>query len=176
MKLNQLMKAMLVVIPALAVSACQTSPESSTDSSGVVTDNQANNNGVEVGGAATAETLQEKMLAEKAVLNNENTVFFDFDRSVLSSSNKMLLNKHSEFLINNPSVNVIIEGHTDERGTPEYNIALGERRAIAVMKYLVSTGVPKGQLKTLSLGEEKPLDFSDTEAGYAKNRRAVIAY
>ena len=75
-----------------------------------------------------------------------------------------------------PSVKVLIEGHADERGTPEYNIALGERRAKAVAKYLQTLGVQAEQLSIVSYGEEKPLDMSHTEDAFAKNRRAVLVY
>jgi peptidoglycan-associated lipoprotein len=66
----------------------------------------------------------------------------------------------------------LIEGHCDERGTPEYNLALGERRAVAVRNYLVSLGIPKGVLSTVSFGEERPLDPGHSEEAWAKNRRA----
>jgi peptidoglycan-associated lipoprotein len=79
-------------------------------------------------------------------------------------------------LIKNPGQKVMIEGHCDERGTPEYNIALGERRAKAVAQYLQSLGVVAEQISTVSYGEEKPVDLSRTNEGFAKNRRAVLVY
>ncbi|MBP2683653.1 MAG: peptidoglycan-associated lipoprotein, partial [Deltaproteobacteria bacterium] len=71
-----------------------------------------------------------------------------------------------------PRAKLLIEGHCDERGTAEYNLALGERRAVAVMNYLVSLGVPKGNLSTISFGEERPLDPGHDEGAWARNRRA----
>ena len=72
----------------------------------------------------------------------------------------------------NKDANIIVEGHCDERGTTEYNLALGERRATETKKYLVELGVPEGRIKTISYGEERPLDPGHTEAAWAKNRRA----
>lgn len=73
-------------------------------------------------------------------------------------------------------MSVTVEGHTDARGTPEYNVALGERRAQSVQKYLENLGVAAGQLSVVSYGEEKPVDAGNTEDAFAKNRRAVLNY
>ncbi len=87
-----------------------------------------------------------------------------------------ILEAHGTYLVEHPNVRVLIEGHADERGTPEYNIALGERRAKAVAKYLQGMGVLPSQMSIVSYGEEKPLDMSHTDEGFAKNRRAVLVY
>ena len=87
-----------------------------------------------------------------------------------------MLDAHANFLRSNPSYKVTVEGHADERGTPEYNIALGERRANAVAKYLQALGVPVSQISIVSYGEEKPLVLGQGEEAYAKNRRAVLVY
>ena len=83
---------------------------------------------------------------------------------------------HAQYLRDNPDSRIIIEGHTDERGTPEYNIALGERRARAVARYMQNLGVDVNQLSIVSYGEEKPVDPGHTENSWQKNRRAVINY
>ncbi|MDX1269970.1 MAG: peptidoglycan-associated lipoprotein Pal, partial [Oceanisphaera sp.] len=87
-----------------------------------------------------------------------------------------VLEAHASFLRSNPSVSILVEGHADERGTPEYNIALGERRAKAVTSYLQSLGVSGSQLAIVSYGEEKPADTSHTESAFSQNRRAVLVY
>ncbi len=87
-----------------------------------------------------------------------------------------MLDAHAAFLRNNPSYKVTVEGHADERGTPEYNIALGERRANAAKMYLQGKGVNGEQISIVSYGKEKPAVLGHTEADYAKNRRAVIVY
>jgi len=109
-------------------------------------------------------------------LRQETTVFFKFDNAEIQPEYQAMLEAHAEYLRDHPAVKVIIEGHADERGTPEYNIALGERRAAAVVKYLQALGVPASQMSIVSYGEEKPLVLGHTDADYAKNRRAVLVY
>ena len=105
------------------------------------------------------------------------TVFyFDFDRSELQPRARTLLAGHARYLRDHPRERITIEGHTDERGTREYNLALGERRAAAVRSYLQSLGVRSSQLSTVSYGEERPVDPGHTESAWAKNRRAVLDY
>lgn len=105
-----------------------------------------------------------------------NTVYFGFDRYNIDEQYVPLLNAQAAYLVANPATNVIVQGYTDERGTPEYNIALGQRRADAVKNFLATNGVAPTQLQTVSYGEEKPAVLGHTEAAYAKNRRAVLAY
>lgn len=106
---------------------------------------------------------------EEAALEN---VYFDFDKSDLRPDARATLEKNAEWIKNNPGVKIQIEGHCDERGTEEYNLALGERRANAVKNYLVSLGVDPDRLYTISYGEELPADPGHNEEAWAKNRRA----
>jgi len=99
-------------------------------------------------------------------------VHFDFDKADLTAEGKKACQSVAEYMKKSPKAKVLIEGHCDERGTAEYNLALGERRAVAVKNYLVSLGVPKGALSTVSFGKERPLDPGHTEEAWAKNRRA----
>ncbi|KAA1446902.1 peptidoglycan-associated lipoprotein Pal, partial [Escherichia coli] len=108
-------------------------------------------------------------------LQNNNIVYFGFDKYDISSDFSQLLDAHAAFLRSNPSYKVVVEGHADERGTPEYNIALGERRANAVKMYLQGKGVSGEQISIVSYGKEKPAVLGHDEAAYAKNRRAVLA-
>ena len=103
------------------------------------------------------------------------TVYFDYDSSNLSSSTKMSLDANANFLKANTSVNVQIEGHCDERGGVQYNLALGERRANAVKSYLVSAGVDEARLSTISYGKERPKAFGHDESSWSQNRRANFA-
>ncbi len=98
-------------------------------------------------------------------------IFFDFDSSALNSEAQEQLNQNAAWMQKNPGSAVTIEGHCDERGTDEYNIALGERRAEAARTYLVNLGVSGGRLSTVSYGEEKPFDPGQNEEAWAKNRR-----
>lgn len=105
-----------------------------------------------------------------------NTVYFAFDSDAINPQYQPLLNAQAAYLVAHPSVQVQVQGYTDERGTPEYNIALGQRRADVVKAYLQQQGVMPTQISTLSYGEEKPAVLGHTEADYAKNRRAVLVY
>ncbi|AKC60503.1 peptidoglycan-associated lipoprotein Pal [Blochmannia endosymbiont of Camponotus (Colobopsis) obliquus] len=109
-------------------------------------------------------------------LQNSNTIYFDLNKYNIIYKFIEILDSHVAFLLNNPSCKIIIEGHADERGTPEYNIALGERRANAVKMYLESKGVCNHQITIVSYGKEKPAVLGHTEEIYARNRRAVLIY
>ena len=180
MELNKLCKAMLVVLPALALGACSSTSESETDVSSSTNTSQtagvAPTNGVETGSVAPVLTPEEQQAQKEQELRKEHVIYFDFDRSDVQPQFAEIIQAHGNYLIANPSVKVLIEGHADERGTPEYNIALGERRAKAVEKYLQRMGVSPNQMSVVSYGEEKPIDFSHTDEGFAKNRRAVLVY
>ncbi|MFZ5776098.1 MAG: peptidoglycan-associated lipoprotein Pal [Thermodesulfobacteriota bacterium] len=99
-------------------------------------------------------------------------VYFDFDKSDIRADMQGRLTKNAELLNASSSVRVRVEGNTDERGTNEYNMALGERRAISAQKYLINSGVAASRIDVLSYGEEKPLELGHDEAAWAKNRRA----
>ena len=100
-------------------------------------------------------------------------VFFAYDRSDISPEAQQILQRQSEWLKRYPNVTVTIEGHTDERGTREYNLALGERRAQAVKNVLVALGIPTSRLATISYGKERPEIPHSDEQSYAQNRRGV---
>ncbi len=100
-------------------------------------------------------------------------VLFANDQSALSPEARATLDGQSKWLLTNTDYTAVIEGHADEKGTREYNVALGARRANAVREYLVTTGVPANRLKTVSYGKERPIEICSVEACYAKNRRAV---
>lgn len=102
------------------------------------------------------------------------TVFyFDYDRSTLTYETRQLLDQHAEILKNSSQV-VRLEGHADDRGTREYNLALGERRAKSIADYMVLQGVSRSQIETISYGEEKPLGFSQDEDAFRMNRRVEL--
>lgn len=104
------------------------------------------------------------------------TFYFDFDQARLSESDLRVLAMHADFLRDFRDRSVMIEGHCDERGTREYNLALGERRAQAVERYLSSAGVRASQIDTVSYGEERPAAAGQNESAYSRNRRAVLIY
>ena len=100
-------------------------------------------------------------------------VFFAFDRSDITPESQQILTRQADWLRRYPNVTVTIEGHCDERGTREYNLALGERRAQAVKNVLVASGIPASRISTISYGKERPAVVGSTEDAYAQNRRAV---
>ncbi len=106
----------------------------------------------------------------------ERVFYFEFDRAVLNAADLEALAVHAQVLQDNPSRRVVIEGHCDERGTREYNLALGERRADAVRSYLAAAGISGSRVETVSYGEERPDDPGSGEDAWARNRRAVMIY
>jgi peptidoglycan-associated lipoprotein len=110
---------------------------------------------------------------EYLAVNVGDRVFFDFDRSDLRPDAIDQLNRQADFLKANGSITVVVEGHADERGTREYNLALGDRRASSAKQYLESTGVAGGRLETISYGKERPAVLGSNEDAWAQNRRAV---
>ena len=104
------------------------------------------------------------------------TFYFEFDQSRLSERDLRVLAMHADYLRDFRNRSIVIEGHCDERGTREYNLALGERRAQAVQSYLTSAGVRASQIDTVSYGEERPEDPGHDESAWAKNRRAEMTY
>jgi len=114
--------------------------------------------------------IEEKAMARE-VFKSEN-IHFDFDKSSITPAAREVLRRKATFLLNNTDVSILVEGHCDERGTSEYNLALGDRRAKAAMDFLVDMGVEPSRVSTISLGEEQPLDSRQTPSAWAKNRRA----
>jgi peptidoglycan-associated lipoprotein len=104
------------------------------------------------------------------------TILFEFDSSEIRADFLDILRAHAHYLTAHPTVRVTLEGHADERGTREYNLALGERRAHAVKQFLTAEGVDGGQLREISYGEERPVDTSQSEDAWSRNRRVELAY
>ncbi|MCG2634706.1 MAG: peptidoglycan-associated lipoprotein Pal [Gammaproteobacteria bacterium] len=104
------------------------------------------------------------------------TVLFDFDSYQVDSDGRAILAAHAEYLVGNPAAMVVLEGHCDERGTREYNMALGERRARAVGDILMALGVSAGQISTSSQGEEQPVALCHDDSCWRLNRRAEVVY
>ena len=187
MQMNKLMKSFIIALPVVTMMACSSGPseeELAAERNRLAQEQaqaeqdarQAEAQRVEAEAAQRMKRSEEMVQQEMEALKNEQTVYFDFDRASIKPEFQRLLDKHAAFLVKNPSTKVTIEGHTDSRGTPEYNIALGEHRGQAVEKYLLSLGVSASQMSVVSYGEEKPMVKSRTESAFAKNRRAVLVY
>jgi len=167
----QLMTKTLAVAALLTLGAC---------SSGVKLDDTAKSG---TGGQAGPDT---RTVAPVNVatdpLNDPNgplakrSVYFDFDSYSVKSDYQSMLNAHAQYLGTNKGRKILIQGNTDERGTSEYNLALGQKRAEAVRRSLASMGVPDSQMEAVSLGKEKPKATGHDESAWAENRRADINY
>ena len=130
--------------------------------------------------ALEEQRLREERLREEASARTELTekeeflnehIYFEFDKSRLLPEAKEILKRKAKWLMAHPNVSVIIEGHCDERGTNEYNMALGDRRAQSANRYLVDLGISRQRLTTISYGEERPVNPGHTERAWAENRR-----
>lgn len=173
MQLNKVLKGLMIAIPVLAMTACSSSDDAA-NASGTGTDQMTTNESTLLSSIGENGQLTEQQLKERVM--QEQTVYFAFDNTTISSDYDDMLATHAKYLTSNPSVTVTIEGHADERGTPEYNIALGESRAEAVARYLQALGALNSQISIVSYGEEKPLINAHDESAYAQNRRAVLVY
>ena len=129
-------------------------------------------------GMGKEESLSSKWIGgdSGAVLEGRTTapmlpIYFDFDKSDIRADQKDRIKKNGDLLNGSAQARVRVEGNTDERGTNEYNMALGERRAVTAVKYLVNMGVAEGRIDTLSFGEEKPLNLGHDEMAWSQNRR-----
>ncbi len=124
--------------------------------------------------------VDEIVTADGTVMNRERfineDIFFEFDSSTLNAKDQAILKAKAEWMARNPHLNIVIEGHCDNRGTTEYNLALGERRAESVKRYLQDLGVSESRIRTISYGEERPLDPGNNEEAWAKNRRAHFEF
>ncbi|HEV7820036.1 MAG TPA: peptidoglycan-associated lipoprotein Pal [Burkholderiales bacterium] len=115
-------------------------------------------------------------LNPKSMLNQQRSVFFDYDSFVIKDEYKPMVTAHSRYLVANRAQKITIEGNTDERGSREYNIALGQKRADSVRQMMVLLGVKEDQIETISFGEEKPRNQGHDEAAFSQNRRSDIRY
>lgn len=132
--------------------------------------------------APVAEVAKDTAPVATDALDDVNSIlakrsaFFDFDKSAVKAADKPMVQAHGQYLAGNPDRKVVVEGNADERGSSEYNLALGNRRADSVKKMLIVSGAKAGQVSTVSFGEEKPRATGHNEAAWSQNRRADIAY
>ena len=145
----------------LLLAACSSSPSNTGTASGTGAGNTAATSSIVPGSA------------QDFIQNVGDRVFFDFDKSAIKPEGQQTLQRQAQWLQKYPNVTVTLEGHCDDRGTREYNLALGERRATAVRNALVALGVSANRVKTISYGKERPAVLGDNEAAWAQNRRGV---
>ncbi len=173
----QLNKLFVVSILSLAIMGCE-STNTITDDSAMV----ASPEGQESETQAVAEegdigvVTGEQSVQVMDPLLDSKVIYFGYNRAGILPKYKKVLNAHAKYLMENPQASIVFEGHCDERGTVEYNLALGERRANSVKSYLIVQGVNPSQLDSVSFGEERPAIIGSQETDWSKNRRAVINY
>ncbi|MGY8523819.1 peptidoglycan-associated lipoprotein Pal [Paracidovorax citrulli] len=172
--MSKMMTKSLALAALLALGAC---------SSGVKLDDTANAGaGAGAGAGGTDPRAVAPVDVSRDPLNDPNSplakrsVYFDFDSYAVKSEYQGMLSEHAKYLQGNRGRRILIQGNTDDRGTSEYNLALGQKRAEAVRRSLSTMGVPETQMEAVSLGKEKPKATGSDEASWAENRRADIVY
>ena len=158
-------RILAIVAATFLLAACETASQVSGDSASTSASNTASS-------SSASSSAADKTPAEKLAQVGD-TVNFDFDSAELTVSARSTLNRQAAFLSLNPDLMIVIEGHADERGTREYNLALGDRRATAVRDYLVAKGINSARVRTVSYGKERPAAAGSDEAAWTKNRRAA---
>jgi peptidoglycan-associated lipoprotein len=166
----------LAALTAILLAACSSQPPAPEQKPSSVEDRQAS---TVDSGVVKSEKVDPYGLAAlkdpKSILAKRN-VYFDFDQYVIKDEFKPLVEAHAKFLVANPGIKMLIQGNADERGSREYNLALGQKRAEAVKKALLLLGGKEEQVEAVSLGEEKPRCTEQTEECWAQNRRDDILY
>jgi len=186
-------KFAVIGLSAAWIAGCSTTAtdsDSSTVSEDAVSTEQANDTAETTDqsfGAGQDDAVTSVIVEEEVASTNDDngmdslagveTVFyFDFDKSIVRPESREALAKHAEYLVSHPDARVVLEGHADERGTREYNMALGERRAKAISRYLTIQGVAASQIETVSFGEEVPVAFGHDSNAWQLNRRVEVRY
>ncbi|MDA8646156.1 peptidoglycan-associated lipoprotein Pal [Porticoccaceae bacterium] len=160
------------ILMASLLAACSSAPVD--ESSSTIEDTSVQTAELEMQRQAEAEAVAAAAAVEEEPVNNADTVFyFEFDKAVLSDDSRAALIAHAQFMKQYPST-IRLEGHADERGTREYNMALGERRAIAVKEFLVMQGVSESAIEVVSYGEERAASFGSNAAAWRMNRRVEL--
>jgi peptidoglycan-associated lipoprotein len=172
---NGRLKVLSLMAALLLVSACETSPDAASGSANS-NGSRSGSHGVGVDGVDSGRLKNPNAKpgsVEDFVDNVGDRVWFGFDSADVNDEGRATLDKQAAWLKEYSSVSITVEGHCDERGTREYNLALGQKRASSVKKYLVAAGVPASRIETVSYGKERPEATGSTEEAWAQNRRGV---
>jgi len=163
-------KILLLGVCALFLSACGTTTKPTGEQT------QATGQQEQLGAAQEQAGFKGSPFEDPNNPLSKHTVYFDFDKSDVHPEDRDIIIAHAKYLVQHPDKKVVLEGHTDERGTREYNIALGERRAKSVSQLMELQGVAKSQIDVVSFGEERPVALGHDEAAWRLNRRVEITY
>jgi peptidoglycan-associated lipoprotein len=172
---EQGMKIWKLLIPfcAMIVVGCASQSGTESDGSAAGGSDGASTSGAGSDGGGSATSLDSD---REAGLMDNTLIFFAFDSADLDAASSELAKRHGAYLAENPGVKARLEGHADERGSREYNLGLGERRAASVQSVLLVQGASSSQLSTISFGEERPANTGTGESAWSKNRRVEIVY
>jgi peptidoglycan-associated lipoprotein len=165
---------MLIAMSGLALAACKSKPPTLPDASNQTEQSSGQSGATTDTSVGQGTGANEQLLA--AAKQAGTIIYFDYDRAEIKPEFVAIVTAHAKYLNGNAGNKVRLEGHSDERGSREYNIGLGERRAQAVRRALMLQGVTEAQITTVSYGEERPAVQGSDEAAYAKNRRVELVY
>ena len=187
----RLMGVIIGLVFVLALFGCQRKVVSTEDTLSQASGEQTSTSGsgdtagwreedIAASGDQASDTAAEFTTDDGVLMNRERfinaDIFFEFDSSSLSAEAESILRAKAEWMRRNPSLAIVIEGHCDNRGTTEYNLALGERRAESVKGFMMDLGVAETRIRTISYGEERPLASGDNEEAWSQNRRAHFEF
>lgn len=176
MQKNQLLKMGLMVISLFVLAACSSTSDTEGDmSSAEGSSTAATSSGSSArssAGSTSGELTQEEIRAQNAL--RQTVFYFDFDIAEFKADDRNTLTYHARDLASSPNKRIRLEGHADERGTREYNLALGERRANGILNYLIVNGASRSQIEVVSYGEERPAQSGSSENAYSRNRRVEL--
>lgn len=154
-------------------SASDSASSSASGASSASASSSGSSSSSDTSASSSSSSSDDAMTPAEKLARVGNTVYFDFDSAALSYDAQVTLSRQLAFLQLNPEAVVVIEGHADERGTREYNLALGDRRASAARDYLLAKGIDAARIRTVSYGKERPAMSGSNETSWAKNRRAA---
>ena len=167
---NQCFKMGLFVISLFVLGACSSTSEMEDESSN--TESAASSSSSSSGAGSSNQLTQEQIRAQNAL--RQTVFYFDFDVAEFKPADRETLTYHARDLAANSGKRIRLEGHADERGTREYNLALGERRANGILNYFIVNGASRSQIEVVSYGEERPEQSGQSEQAYSRNRRVEV--
>lgn len=178
---------LLILLPVFLLTGCPAEPPKGDDAAQQQTGQQGDDaattgkfdNENKPGGQAFSagdEPYRKDAINDANSPLSQQIIYFDFDASTIKDEYRDLITWHGRYLASNPDMKVRLEGHTDERGSREYNVALGDRRGQSVSRMLMFQGATKGQVEVVSFGEEKPVAFEHNESAWSQNRRVQLVY
>ena len=167
---NQCFKVGLFVISLFVLGACSSTSEMEDESTN--TESAASSSSSSSGAGSSNQLTQEQIRAQNAL--RQTVFYFDFDVAEFKPADRETLTYHARDLAANSGKRIRLEGHADERGTREYNLALGERRANGILNYFIVNGASRSQIEVVSYGEERPEQSGQSEQAYSRNRRVEV--